>query len=144
TKRLAIAQGRIRVPDKDPTYISWGTFEQIQTMLQDNHAEYDRNKTRGSPRPGKAWLPGLVYCGACGHKMVVQYKGGTEYLCHYLRQQYHVPVCQYIHADPVDERIVEAFFQALSPVELDVYTAAVATQQATAQQVSHAHQQHVA
>ena len=39
--------------------------------------------------------------------------------------------------------LFEAFFQALSPVELDVYTAAVATQQATAQQVSHAHHQHV-
>ncbi len=34
-----------------------------------------------------------------------------------LGQQYHVPVCQYIHADPVDRQVVEAFFQALSPVE---------------------------
>jgi hypothetical protein len=73
--------------------------------------------------------------------MVVQYKHGTRYLCNYLRQQYHVPVCQYIHADPVDTQVVEAFFQALSPVELDVYAAAVATQQATTQQILHAHQQ---
>jgi hypothetical protein len=75
--------------------------------------------------------------------MVVQYKNGTRYLCNYLRQQYHVPVCQYIHADPVDAQVVEAFFQALSAVELDVYAAAVATQQATAQQITHAHQQHL-
>jgi DNA invertase Pin-like site-specific DNA recombinase len=72
TKRLAMEQWRMRVPDKDPAYISWTTFEQIQTMLHDNHAEYDRKKTRGIPRPGKALLHGLVYCGACGHKMVVQ------------------------------------------------------------------------
>ena len=102
TKRLAMEQWRMRVPDKYPAYISWATFEQIQTILHDNHAEYDRNKTRGIPRPGKALLHGLVYCGACGHKMVVQYKGGTEYLCNYLRQQYRVPVCQYVPADPVD------------------------------------------
>ena len=38
---------------------------------------------------------------------------------------------------------MEAFFQALSPVELDVYAAAVATQQATTQQITHAHQQHL-
>jgi hypothetical protein len=38
---------------------------------------------------------------------------------------------------------VEAFFQALSPVELDVYATAVATQQATAQQILHAHEQHL-
>jgi hypothetical protein len=57
-------------------------------MLKDNYAEYDRNKTRGVPRPGKALLHGLVYCRECGHKMVVQYKSGTHYLCNYLRQQY--------------------------------------------------------
>ncbi len=112
-------------------------------MLADNYAAYDRNKSRGVPRDGAALLHGIVYCGECGHKMVVQYKNGTRYLCNYLRQQYHVPVCQYIHADPVDIQVVEAFFQALSPVELDVYAAAVAIHQATAQQITHAHQQHV-
>ncbi len=141
--RLPMEQWKIRVNDVYPAYISWETFEQIQHMLLDNYAAYDRNKSRGVPRDGAALLHGIVYCGECGHKMVVQYKGGTRYLCNYLRQQYHVPVCQYIHADPVDMQVVEAFFQALSPVELDVYAAAVATQQATAQQITHAHQQHL-
>lgn len=141
TKRLAMEQWRMRVPDKYPAYISWDTFEQIQTMLRDNHAEYDRNKTRGMPRPGKALLHGLVYCGACGHKMVVQYKGGTEYLCNYLRQQYRVPVCQYVPADPVDARVVAAFFEALSPVELDLYTQAMAAQCQQAARLEEAHQQ---
>jgi DNA invertase Pin-like site-specific DNA recombinase len=130
-KKLPVAQWRIRVNDKYPAYISWTTFEQIQTMLLNNYAEYDRNKTRGIPRPGAALLHGLVYCGACGHKMVVQYKKGTRYLCNYLRQQYHVPVCQYIPADPVDAKVVEAFFAALSVVELDAYHGAVANQQQT-------------
>jgi len=141
TTRLPVEQWRIRVNDKYPAYISWTTFEQIQSMLHDNHAEYDRNKTRGIPRPGKALLHGLVYCGACGHKMVVQYKGGTEYLCNYLRQQYRVPVCQYVPADPVDARVVEAFFAALSPVELDVYTQALAAQRQHAAQRDEAHRQ---
>ena len=115
TKRLTMEQWRMRVPDKYPAYISWTMFEQIQSMLHDNHAEYDRNKTRGIPRPGKALLHGLVYCGACGHKMVVQYKGGAEYLCNYLRQQYRVPVCQYVPADPVDVRVVAAFSRRYRP-----------------------------
>jgi hypothetical protein len=34
------------VKDRYPAYISWETFEQIQSMLADNYAEYDRNKTR--------------------------------------------------------------------------------------------------
>jgi len=52
--------------------------------------------------------------------MVVQYQGGTRSLCHSVRQQDQVPVCQYIAADPVATRVVDAFFQALAPVELDV------------------------
>jgi DNA invertase Pin-like site-specific DNA recombinase len=80
-KPLPLEQWRIRVNDKYPAYISWDTYEQIQAMLKDNYAEYDRNKTRGIPRPGAALLHGLVYCGACGHKMVVQYKTGTRDLC---------------------------------------------------------------
>ena len=118
TKRRSLEQWRMRVPDKYPASISWATFEQIQAILHDNHAEYDRKKTRGIPRPGKALLHGLGYCGACGHKRVVQSKGGTEYLCHDLRQPYRVPVCQYVPADPVDARGVAAFCEALSPVEL--------------------------
>jgi DNA invertase Pin-like site-specific DNA recombinase len=74
--RLPPEEWKIRVHDIYPAYISWETFEQIQTMLLDNYAEYDRNKTRGIPRPGAALLHGLVHCGECGHKMVVQYKGG--------------------------------------------------------------------
>src|SRR2546429_3463061 len=141
--RLPIAEWKIRVNDVYPAYVSWEVFEQIQAMLLDNYAEYDRNKTRGVPRLGAALLHGIVCCGECGHKMVVQYKGGTRYLCNFLRQQYHVPVCQNIPADAVDLQIVEAFFQALSPVELDVYARAVAAEQATDEQVAHVHQQHL-
>ena len=126
-KRLPREQWRVVVRDKYPAYVSWETFEKIQAMLRDNYAEYDRNKTRGVPRDGEALLHGIVYCGACGHKMVVQYKGGTRYLCNYLRQQHGTPVCQYILAGPIDAETVSAFFQALAPAELDAYARAVAT-----------------
>ena len=141
--RLPLEQWRIRINDVYPAYISWETFTEILTMLEDNYAEYDRNKTRGIPRPGKALLHGLVYCGECGHKMVVQYKGGTRYICNYLRQQYRTPVCQYIPADPVDTRVVDAFFQALSPVELDVYAQAQAKRQQQAERIAEAHAHHL-
>jgi len=141
--RLPIEAWKFRVNDVYPAYVSWEVFEHIQSMLLDNYAEYDRNKTRGVPRPGAALLHGMVYCGECGHKLVVQYKGGTRYLCNFLRQKYRVPVCQHIPGDAVDPSIVEAFFQTLSPIELDVYSRAVAAKQETANRVSHAHQQHL-
>lgn len=141
--RLPMEQWRIRVNDVSPTYVSWETFERIQAMLLDNDAEYDRNKSRGVPRPGAALLHGMVDCGECGHKLVVQYKGGTRSLCNFLRQKYRVPVCQHLPGDAVDPHIVQAFFQTFSPIEFDVYARAVAAQQQVSEQVSHAHQQHL-
>lgn len=128
-KQLPLEQWKIIVKNKYPAYISWELYEKIRAMLKDNYAEYDRNKSRGVPREGEALLHGITYCGECGHKMVVQYKTTTRYICNYLRQQHQVPVCQYIPANPVDAKVVEAFFEALSPVELDVYQQALDKQQ---------------
>jgi len=141
TKHSPFGQWKIVVRDKYPAYIPWETFERIQAMLQDNYAEYDRNKTRGVPRAGATLLHGIIYCGECGHKMMVQYKSGPEYLCNYLRQQYQVPVCQRIPAQPIDDCVVQAFFQALSPIELDVYEKALKTQAEITQQASQAQEQ---
>lgn len=124
-RRREMTQWRVIVKDRYPAYVSWETFEQIQATLRDNYAEYDRNKTRGVPREGAALLHGLTYCGECGHKMVVQYKGGARYLCNYNRQQHQMRVCQYLPADAVDQVVVEAFFKALAPAELDLYEQAV-------------------
>jgi DNA invertase Pin-like site-specific DNA recombinase len=140
-RRLPLEQWKIRVDGAYPAYVPWADFERIQALLRDNYAEYDRNKTRGVPRAGAALLHGLVYCGECGHKLLVQYKGGTRYLCNYLRQQYGVPVCQNLPADPVDHWVVAAFFEALAPIELDVYARAVAAEQALAAQQAQARRQ---
>ena len=62
-KKLPVEQWRIRVNDKYPAYLSWTTSEQIQAMLTDNSAEYERNKTRGYPaaRGGLASGAGLLW-----------------------------------------------------------------------------------
>jgi DNA invertase Pin-like site-specific DNA recombinase len=140
-KPLPIEQWKIRLNDKYPAYVSWDTFLKIGHMLKDNYAEYDRHKTRGVPRAGAALLHGLLYCGECGHKMMVQYKHCTLYLCNALRQKYGVPVCQNIPADWIDDAVVNAFFQALSPVELDLYARAMAAQQHTDEHVERARAQ---
>jgi len=72
---------------------------------------------------------------------VVQYTKGTRYLCNYLRQQYGVPVCQNLPADPLDGAVVEAFFAALSPVELDAYAQALQAEQQTADATDQAQRQ---
>jgi hypothetical protein len=119
-RHLPPDQWRIVVRDLNPAYVAWPIYERIQQMLRDNHAEYDRNKTRGVPRDGQALLHGIVYCGECGHKLCVQYKGGTQYLCNHLRQQHGEPVCQLLRAEPIDEQVVRWFFEALAPAAIDL------------------------
>ena len=138
-KKLPIDEWRIRVNNKYPAYISWDTYEKIQNMLKDNYAQYDRNKSRGVPRPGSAILQGVVYCGECGHKMCVQYKPGTRYICNFLHQQHGSPVCQFIPADPIDKIVVEAFFAALSPVEIDIYNRALEQNKQAHEETNRAH-----
>ena len=140
-KLLPACEWRIHIRDVYPPYIDWATYEKIQAMIRDNHSEYDRNKTRGVPRPGKALLHGLVHCGECGHKMVVQYKGGTQYLCNSLRQQTQVPVCQRLPGDPIDDHVVRLFFEALAPAELDVYDRVMASLSEEREQVHRARRQ---
>ena len=115
--RLPEPEWRVVIRDKYPAYIDWATFEKVQAMIRDNHSEYEKNKTRGVPRAGKALLHGLVSCGECGHKMLVQYKGKTRYICNFLRK-YQSPVCH--PADP-STMLPSRRSSRASPVELDVY-----------------------
>lgn len=140
-RRLPLSQWKICLQDRYPAYISWEEFEKIQAMLQDNYSAYARNRTRGVPRSGKALLHGLVCCGQCGHKMVVQYKGGTQYLCNQMRGQYQIPVCQRLPADPIDDWVVEQFFAAFAGTELDRYALALQQAEQEQQQLAKAHQQ---
>lgn len=117
---LPRSQWHVCIHDKYPAYISWESFEEIEKMLQDNYAEYDRNKTRGFPRDGEALLQGIVYCGHCGHKMCIQYKGGSQYICNRLRQiSPGDPVCQRFSSGTVDDQVVRWFLEALSSAEID-------------------------
>src|SRR5215471_3784930 len=128
-RRLPLSEWKVIVHDRYPAYVTWETFARIQAILDDNYAVYAHNQRRGVPRQGAALLQGIVYCGSCGHKMAVQYKGGNQYLCNYLRSQAQAPVCQRLPADPVDQQVVAAFFDALAPAELDLYAQALAQRQ---------------
>jgi DNA invertase Pin-like site-specific DNA recombinase len=124
TEPCPMAEWKIVVQGKYPADITWESFERIQAMLHDNHAEYDRNRTRGVPRDGAALLQGIVWCGQCGHKMAVQYRGSNRYICNYLHRSQGDPICQHLPADPIDARVVAAFFAAVTPAELEAWARA--------------------
>lgn len=140
-KRLPMEKWKILVKDKYPAYVDWKTFERIQKMLADNHAEYVRKMSRGVVREGRALLAGLLYCGECSHKMEVRYPEAPRYFCAALKRRYGGQPCQNIPASAVDERVAEAFLEALSPVELDLYEKAMAGRRQMDEGAEHARQQ---
>jgi hypothetical protein len=109
-----LAEWRIVVKDRYPAYIDWPTYEKIRGIVSDNRAEYMRNKTRGAPRDGELLLQGIAWCGRCGHKMYVRYKGGAEYVCNHLSAHQGLPACQYVCAPRVDAAVAQAFLVALA------------------------------
>jgi DNA invertase Pin-like site-specific DNA recombinase len=134
---------RIVVKDKYPAYISWETFEKIKAMLRDNRAEYLRTKSRGIPRDGAALLHGITWCGECGHKMVVRYKGGSQYVCNHLHQHRGVPVCQCLRAAPIDTQVAKAFLEAVAPAEIDALSHARKAQRQADEALRRAEEQQV-
>lgn len=124
-KKVDLENCKILLHDKFPAYIDWDNFKKIQSMLKENYAEYQRRKTRGIPRSGACLLQGIAYCGECGHKLLVEYNTYHRYVCHALQIQHRAPLCQFIQASPVDRLVEKAFFEALSPIELDAYSEAL-------------------
>ncbi len=126
-----MAEWRIVVKDRYPAYIDWPTYEKIRAIITDNRAEYMRNKTRGAPRNGELLLHGIAWCARCGHKMLVRYKGGGEYVCNHLHVHQGAETCQHIRAARIDAAVADAFLTALAPAELDALSRARRVQQQT-------------
>jgi hypothetical protein len=138
-----MSEWKIVVKDRYPVYLDWDGFERVQAMLRDNHAEYERNKTRGVPRDGAAVLQGIVWCGQCGHKMAVQYKNANRYVCNYLLRTQGGQLCQHLPADLIDARVVEAFLAAIGPAELEKWARAKDARQQTRDAANRAEAQQV-
>jgi DNA invertase Pin-like site-specific DNA recombinase len=123
---LPVERWQACVPNKYPAYVEPATFDRIQGMIRDNYQEYRQRQTRGVPRAGSALLQGIAYCGACGHKLNVQYKDPARYVCNFHKLMHHEKECQRVPLATADGAVVRAFWEALEPAELDRYDIALA------------------
>lgn len=112
-----------------PSYITWEQFMANQARLADNASAFAR-RARGAPRDGSALLAGLVVCGRCGYQMRVAYKPRRRYTCTALAAAYGAATCLHIDGAQLDAVVVDAFFAALAPAELDLLDEVLAAQQA--------------
>jgi DNA invertase Pin-like site-specific DNA recombinase len=103
--------------DVYPAYISWEEFLDNQRRLESNAAQ---PKSLGASREGAALLQGLVYCGKCGRKMLTTHKPCGRYSCATARRSHAEPLCTFLNAGLLDQIVVQAFFEALQPAQLDL------------------------
>jgi hypothetical protein len=115
-----------------PAYINWEQFMANQARLADNASTFAQ-RARGAARDGAAVLAGLVVCGRCGYQMHVAYKPQRRYTCTALAAAYGAATCLHVDGASLEAAVVETFFAALAPAELDLLEEVLA-----AQQVDHA------
>jgi DNA invertase Pin-like site-specific DNA recombinase len=134
-------QWQFMIPDKYPAYIDRETYATIQAILRDNYQEYQRRSSRGVARAGAALLQGIAYCGQCGNKMTVQYYAAGRYLCNHHKMQSGGRECQRLPQATVDACVVQKFWEALAPAELDRFEEAWAAFEGQRRQVQRAREQ---
>jgi DNA invertase Pin-like site-specific DNA recombinase len=115
--------------DAYPAYLPWEEFVANQARLRDNASSFAR-RARAAPRAGSALLAGLVACGHCGRQLHVVYREQSAYRCAALQKVYGRTGCLHLAAPPIDAAVVEAFFAALAPAELDLLDEVLAARQA--------------
>jgi Recombinase/Recombinase zinc beta ribbon domain len=118
--------------DVYPAFISWEQFLANRARLQDNSTLFvHRRQARHGPvREGAALLQGLAVCGACGARMRPCYKTTHRYHCEHLARRVAGRMCTSLHGPAVDQVVVDAFFAALQPAQLDALDAVLHTQAA--------------
>ena len=118
--RFNRSESRILIKNRFPAYISWDQYEAIQERLAQNQS---RAKSQGAPRSGPSWLGGLVSCGRCGQRLLVQYSGRANrlrYQCARLMQQYGEPLCLGVTGHDLDGFVVDRIFKVLQPAALEL------------------------
>jgi DNA invertase Pin-like site-specific DNA recombinase len=114
----------VLLPDHCPAYISKEQYQANQNRLRDNRAHAD---SLGAARQGPALLSGLLVCGRCGYRMVVNYnspKNGLRYNCHRALVCYGEPECQSLSGPRLDTLVADQVLAALQPAALELHLAA--------------------
>ena len=111
--------------DAYPAYIRWEEYLANQECLHNNAVRQAERMSRGpgGPRHGAGLLQGLATCGACGHIMHTIYKPGVRYVCNGLAKEFAESMCAHLDGPSIEQMVVQAFFAAIQPAQLDALAA---------------------
>jgi len=133
------------IQDAYPAYISWAQYLDNQARLRANAQRYNEQTHRGqgAPRQGAALLQGLATCGRCGHRMHVAYRPRSRYICTSMNRAFAEARCAHLDGPSIEAFVVQAFFDAIAPAQLETLDEVVAQRQRERQRLETYHQQQV-
>ncbi|MFG6107747.1 zinc ribbon domain-containing protein [Leptothoe sp. EHU-05/26/07-4] len=107
------------IKDHHPAYISWEQYQRNLSQLKSNRSHASE---RGSARPGKALLSGLVVCQKCEIRMGVGYHRphAHNYVCRSRVSGRGEPICQFLSGSCLDEYVTQQVLAALQPASLEL------------------------
>jgi hypothetical protein len=112
----------VLIQDRFPAYIPWDEFKRNQQTLKQNSG----NRV---PRHGPSVLAGLLVCGRCGYRMLVEYANVSSqktlrYTCDRYQIEYAGETCQSLSGAALESFVIELLLQAVSPASLQLSMAA--------------------
>jgi DNA invertase Pin-like site-specific DNA recombinase len=123
----------VLIKDRCPAYITWDQYQANRRRIAENQA---RGQHPGPVRQGPALLKGLMVCGRCGCRMMVQYdrphrESSTpdhprrpRYVCFRNAVDYGQALCQSLAGGVVDRLITQQVLAILEPASLELSLAA--------------------
>ena len=122
TRHLPMAEWSVLLREHHPGYIDWATFQANQTRI-DSNVHPQPHQGGGAVREGAALLQGLARCGKCGRRLHTHYRGRNA------SPGYHCSGKDIVHGRGVyclnvggiqiDQAVVDAFLQAITPAAVD-------------------------
>jgi DNA invertase Pin-like site-specific DNA recombinase len=128
TKAVPPDEWEVCIRDAHPGYIGWEEFMSNRERLADNCARF-RDGRRGIPRRGKALLQGIVKCGRCGRRMMLNYSGPAcdyaVYRCRSDRTNGFEHQCQEVRGPQLESEVEAIVLAALAPDSIALTLAAL-------------------
>jgi DNA invertase Pin-like site-specific DNA recombinase len=145
TVRRPLEEWQCVIQDTYPAYISWAQYLANQERLRENAQHYraQMDRRRGAPREGAALLQGLITCGMCGYRMHVAYRPRSRYTCEAMTRTGTAPRCVHLEGPPIEAFVVQAFFDAMAPAQLEALDEVLAQRQRDHQRLQTYYQQQV-